>query len=110
MKSIYRESSPPLPITDSGVNKPQLYSDLLTFAIDHHHHQEQYDEQKPLFIDAVDPSRSLNKKQFRVLVRTLVAGFKACGVKRGDCVVVHLGNCVSILLSLFIYYIMLDFV
>jgi hypothetical protein len=68
-----------------------VYTDLLTFCFDG---PNQYDQRRPIFIDAQDPSRSLNASQFRLLVRTLIAGLKAHHVQRGDCVLVHLGNSV----------------
>lgn len=68
-----------------------VYTDLLTFCFDG---PNQYNQQRPIFIDAQDPSRSLNASQFRLLVRTLIAGLKAHHVQHGDCVLVHLGNSV----------------
>ncbi|PKY03567.1 acetyl-CoA synthetase-like protein [Aspergillus campestris IBT 28561] len=65
------------------------YTDLLSFAFQG---PVEYDQSRPLFIDAENPSRSLNASQFRLLVRTLIAGLKAHHVQRGDCVLVHLGN------------------
>ncbi|PLN75743.1 acetyl-CoA synthetase-like protein [Aspergillus taichungensis] len=65
------------------------YTDLLSFAFQG---PVGYDQSRPLFIDAENPSRSLNASQFRLLVRTLIAGLKAHHVQRGDCVLVHLGN------------------
>lgn len=79
---------------ESSVADPQpVYTDLLSFAFRGPAH---YDQQRPIFIDAEDPSRSFNAAQFRVLVRTLIAGLKAHHVQRGDCVLVHLGNSVSV--------------
>lgn len=69
-----------------------VYTDLLTFAF---RGPTAYEDQRPLFIDAEDPSRALNAAQFRLLVRTLIAGLQAHHVQRGDCVLVHLGNNVS---------------
>lgn len=69
-----------------------VYTDLLTFAF---RGPIAYDDQQPLFIDAEDPSRALSAGQFRLLVRTLIAGLQAHHVQRGDCVLVHLGNSVS---------------
>ncbi|OJJ81419.1 adenylate-forming enzyme AfeA [Aspergillus glaucus CBS 516.65] len=66
-----------------------VYTDLLTFAF---RGPIAYDDQQPLFIDAEDPSRALSAGQFRLLVRTLIAGLQAHHVQRGDCVLVHLGN------------------
>lgn len=65
------------------------YTDLLTFTFCG---PTLYNQSQPLFIDAEDPSRSFTATQFRQLTRTLIAGFKACGVQPGDCVLLHLGN------------------
>ncbi|KKK14974.1 hypothetical protein P175DRAFT_0490570 [Aspergillus ochraceoroseus IBT 24754] len=78
---------------ESSLARPQISdgvcTDLLSFCF---RGPVAYDEQQPLFIDAEDPSRSFNARQFRILVRTLIAGLKAHHVQRGDCVLVHLGN------------------
>lgn len=80
---------------DASLAFPQsgspLYTDLLSFTFCN----ANYDPNRPIFIDAEDPSRSLTVGQFRLLVRTLIAGLKAHHVQRGDCVLVHLGNNVS---------------
>lgn len=73
-------------------NMGSVYTDLLTFSF---HGPAQYDRRRPLFIDAEDPSRSLNAAQFRLLIRTLIAGLKAHNVQSGDSVLVHMGNNVS---------------
>lgn len=70
-----------------------VYTDLLSFAFNG---PVDYDKRQPLFIDAEDPSRSLNATQVRVLIRTLIAGLKTHNVESGDCVLVHLGNNVSL--------------
>jgi hypothetical protein len=69
-----------------------VYTDLLSFSF---HGPGQYDRRRPLFIDAEEPSRSLNAAQARLLVRALIAGLKTHQVESGDCVLVHLGNSVS---------------
>ncbi|PWY67174.1 acetyl-CoA synthetase-like protein [Aspergillus heteromorphus CBS 117.55] len=66
-----------------------MYTDLLTFAFRGPVH---HDPERPLYIDAEDPERSFNARQFETLVRMLIAGLKAHHVQRGDCVLVHLGN------------------
>ncbi|KAL3495150.1 hypothetical protein BJX62DRAFT_196181 [Aspergillus germanicus] len=80
-------------IGESSLARPQsgneVYTDLLTFCF---RGPVPYDENRPLFIDAENPSRSFSARQFRTLVRTLIAGLKAHHVQRGDCVLVHLGN------------------
>ncbi|KAL4988526.1 hypothetical protein BDW68DRAFT_91024 [Aspergillus falconensis] len=82
------ESSLARPQYGDNANE-QVYTDLLTFCF---HGPVPYDEGRPLFIDAEAPSRSFSARQFRTLVRTLIAGLKAHHVQRGDCVLVHLGN------------------
>lgn len=82
---------------ESSLAPPQFgdnrsYTDLLTFAFGG---PRPYNEHRPLFIDAEHPSCSLNALQFRLLVRTLIAGLKAHQVQKGDCVLVHMGNSVS---------------
>ncbi|OJZ87436.1 hypothetical protein ASPFODRAFT_132766 [Aspergillus luchuensis CBS 106.47] len=63
--------------------------DVVTFSLDA---QVEYDPFKPLFIDPQEPSRSLNATQFKFLVHTLIAGLKAHGLGRDDCVLLHTGN------------------
>lgn len=69
-----------------------INSDLLSFTFEG---PKPYTSNQPLFIDAEDTSRSFTAAQFRQLVQTLIAGFKAYGIQRGDCVLLHLGNSVS---------------
>ncbi|KAL4821250.1 hypothetical protein BDW67DRAFT_46310 [Aspergillus spinulosporus] len=82
------ESSLARPQYGDSANE-QVYTDLLTFCF---RGPVAYNEEQPLFIDAEAPSRAFNARQFRTLVRTLIAGLKAHHVQRGDCVLVHLGN------------------
>ncbi|KEF59596.1 uncharacterized protein A1O9_04442 [Exophiala aquamarina CBS 119918] len=58
-------------------------TDLLTWMFDD---CTPYDEDKPIYIDAVNPSRSISRRQARSMVRRLAAGFSRAGLKRGDCV------------------------
>lgn len=48
-----------------------------------------YDWDEPIYIDALEPSRSISARQAKKLVRQLAAGLKAIGVKKGDCVSIH---------------------
>ncbi|PYI03692.1 acetyl-CoA synthetase-like protein [Aspergillus sclerotiicarbonarius CBS 121057] len=66
-----------------------LSHDVVTFALEA---QAEYDPCEPLFIDGHEPSRSLNAPQFRFLVHSLIAGFKAHAMQPGDCVLIHTGN------------------
>lgn len=45
-----------------------------------------------MYVDVHDPARSISYNQARRLVRQLVAGMKAWGIQRGDCVVIHSFN------------------
>ncbi|PYI07073.1 adenylate-forming enzyme AfeA [Aspergillus sclerotiicarbonarius CBS 121057] len=64
------------------------HADVLSFAFNG---AVNYDEDRPLYIDAKDSSRSLSARQLRRLVRALIAGLKH-HIQKGDCVLVHLGN------------------
>ncbi|KAJ6076083.1 hypothetical protein N7499_008064 [Penicillium canescens] len=63
--------------------------DVVSFALDAQAH---YDTSEALIIDAHEPDRALSGAQLKLLVRTLMAGFRAHGVKKGDCVLVNLRN------------------
>ncbi|KAB8073942.1 hypothetical protein BDV29DRAFT_131233 [Aspergillus leporis] len=78
-----------LSLASPQLGNDRKYTDLLSFAFGS---PQPYDQQRPLYIDAEHPSCSLNSLQFRLLVRTLVAGLKAHNVQKGDCVLVHMGN------------------
>jgi hypothetical protein len=68
-----------------------VYKDLLTFALDDR--PVEYDEQRPIYIDAENPSWALNARQFRMLVRSLIAGLRhAADLREAECVLVHLPN------------------
>lgn len=72
-----------------------VYKDLLSFALDEQ--PVPYDEQRPLYVDAENPALSLNVRQVRVFVRTVIAGLRRrAGVETGDCVLVTLPNNVSL--------------
>src|SRR5277367_4233246 len=45
-----------------------------------------------IYIDAVNPSRSISSRQARSIIRKLVAGFHAAGLRKGDCVCLHSFN------------------
>ncbi|KAJ6005950.1 hypothetical protein N7451_003894 [Penicillium sp. IBT 35674x] len=84
----YWDVSAPTGVMDPLLGQ-DIHTDLLTFTFCG---PNPYNQNQPLFIDAEDPSRSFTGTQFRQLVRTLIAGFKAHGVQKGDCVLLHLGN------------------
>ncbi|CCD54855.1 similar to 4-coumarate-CoA ligase [Botrytis cinerea T4] len=62
--------------------------DLLSWIFDN----IPYDQDAMIYIDAADPSRSISASQARIIIRRLVAGFHAAGLKRGDCVCLHSFN------------------
>ncbi|EAW13267.1 uncharacterized protein ACLA_017140 [Aspergillus clavatus NRRL 1] len=61
--------------------------DVISYAFDN-----AYDVDRPILIDVHDPSRSISCRQARKIVRQLVAGLRAWGVKPGDCVAIHSFN------------------
>lgn len=77
----------PLDTSESSTN-----TDLVTFAFEG---SCEVDEKIPIYVDAEDPSRRLNKYQTRTLVKRFVAGFRAVGLQSGECVLVVLPNDVS---------------
>ncbi|KAF2791803.1 4-coumarate-CoA ligase-like protein [Melanomma pulvis-pyrius CBS 109.77] len=56
--------------------------DILSWMFD----EQTYDLDKPIYIDAAEPSRTICSRQARSTVRKLCAGFKAVGLEKGDCV------------------------
>lgn len=72
----------------SKVDKPGAV-DFVSFAFEA---QRAYPADKPLFIDAQDPGRSLNYAQTRSLVRKLISGLKASGLGKGDRVLLSVAN------------------
>ncbi|KAH8202033.1 hypothetical protein TruAng_003788 [Truncatella angustata] len=63
--------------------------DLVSFAFDVQAH---YDPEKPLYISAENPSISLNASQMNTLVKQLVAGFQAAGLRKGEAVLLCVPN------------------
>lgn len=53
---------------------------------------ENYDQNREIYLDPDNPGRSITASEARSLVRKLVAGFKAVGLQRGDCVCLHAFN------------------
>ncbi|GAB7348711.1 hypothetical protein MBLNU459_g7450t1 [Dothideomycetes sp. NU459] len=62
--------------------------DIVSWTFDH----VSYDQDKPIYMDASDPSRSISARQARRIVRQLAAGFRAIGLRPGDCVCLHTLN------------------
>ncbi|KAI1843048.1 hypothetical protein JX265_005172 [Neoarthrinium moseri] len=72
--------------------------DIVSFALDA---QASYNSDKPLYIDAADSSVSLSATQTECLVKQLIAGFRAAGLRKGDPVLVCMpNNCFYIALIL----------
>ncbi|KAJ5483836.1 Phenylacetyl-CoA ligase epaB [Penicillium diatomitis] len=63
-------------------------TDLLSYIFD----SPQYDQNKPIYVDAHRPTRSISCNQARHLIRQLIAGLRAAGLRRGDCVLIHSFN------------------
>ncbi|KAJ5897209.1 hypothetical protein N7504_007497 [Penicillium tannophilum] len=62
--------------------------DLLSYIFD----DPPYDQNKPIYIDAKNPSRSISCNQARSKIRKLIAGLRAAGFRKGDCVLIHSFN------------------
>ncbi|KAJ5934087.1 hypothetical protein N7466_003634 [Penicillium verhagenii] len=62
--------------------------DLLSFIFD----DPPYDQDLPIYVDAKNPSRSISCNQARLKIRKLIAGLRAAGLRRGDCVLIHSFN------------------
>ncbi|KAJ5365523.1 hypothetical protein N7517_008409 [Penicillium concentricum] len=63
-------------------------NDLLSYTFD----EPTYDQDQPLYVDVSNPTRSISCNQARKLVRRLIAGLRAAGLKKGDCVLIHSFN------------------
>lgn len=66
-------------------------SDLVSWAFGN----QSYDQDRVIYIDAEQPERTITAKQARQKVKQLVAGLKAAGLRKGDCVCIHAFNDVS---------------
>ncbi|KAK0937690.1 hypothetical protein LTR29_010690 [Friedmanniomyces endolithicus] len=63
--------------------------DILSWTFDDYKHV--WDE--PIYIDASSPDRlSISARQSKRLIRQLISGFRAIGLKKGDCVCAHSFN------------------
>ena len=51
-----------------------------------------YDQDAKIYIDPENRQRSISANEARITVRKFVAGWKAVGLKPGDCVCVHAFN------------------
>ncbi|EXJ60903.1 hypothetical protein A1O7_05056 [Cladophialophora yegresii CBS 114405] len=59
--------------------------DILSWMFD----EPRFDQEKAVYVDAIDPSKCITANQARVLIRQLIAGFHAAGVRPGDTVCIH---------------------
>lgn len=48
-----------------------------------------------VYVDTNDSTRTISCNQARVIIRQLIAGLRAAGVKPGDCIAIHSFNDVS---------------
>ena len=71
--------------------RPIPTKDILSWYFD----DPQCDQDKPIYIDAADPSRSYTQRQAKSAIQKIAAGLKALGLKKGDCVCLHSFNDVS---------------
>ncbi|KAF3927120.1 S-dihydroxybenzoyltransferase [Arthrobotrys entomopaga] len=62
--------------------------DLLTWLFSN----DQYDHDKPIFVDANHPERSMSTNEAKKMVKRMIAGLKSIGVKPGDAVCIHSFN------------------
>ncbi|KAF2741390.1 acetyl-CoA synthetase-like protein [Polyplosphaeria fusca] len=61
--------------------------DILSWA-----HDGVFDRNKPLYIDATDPSHNISAVSAEKFIRKLIAGFRRAGLKQGDTVLIHSFN------------------
>jgi len=67
---------------------PVPTKDIASWTFDNYTH----DWDDPLYIDGLNPSNSISPRQAYKLIRQLVAGFRAIGLQKGDCVCIHSFN------------------
>lgn len=79
-----------MPLPDSGTY-PLSHKDVVSFTFD----DPSYDQERPVLIDPADPSIYYSHDSARRLVRQLIAGLHAVGLKRGDTVCVHSFNSIT---------------
>ncbi|KAF2270820.1 acetyl-CoA synthetase-like protein [Lojkania enalia] len=52
----------------------------------------EYDQSKPLYTDATNPSNSISAARAKRLIKQLIRGFQEAGLKKGDTVLIHSFN------------------
>lgn len=79
-----------MPLPDSGTY-PLSHKDVVSFTFD----QPSYDVDRPVLIDPSDPSISYSHTSALKLVRQLIAGLRALGLREGDTVCLHGFNSIT---------------
>lgn len=51
-----------------------------------------YDQDAPIYIDALDPEKAISARQARTIIRKLIAGLRALGLHQGDCACINSFN------------------
>ncbi|KAJ9630887.1 hypothetical protein H2203_001414 [Taxawa tesnikishii (nom. ined.)] len=69
-------------VLKATVNLHVPSKDLLSWIFDN----RQYDLDKPMFLDALNPKRFTTSRQALTLVRQTAAGLLAAGLEKGDCI------------------------
>ncbi|KAK6387197.1 hypothetical protein LTS17_000463 [Exophiala oligosperma] len=70
-------------LADASV--PISNKDILSWIFD----EPLFDQDKPVYINASNPSESISGNQARKIIRQLASGFHAAGIRPGDCVCLH---------------------
>jgi len=66
-------------------------TDIPSWSFDH----VKYDEDEPIYIDALKPRNNYSAKSARSTVRKLIAGLRAFGLRQGDCACINSFNDIS---------------
>jgi 4-coumarate--CoA ligase len=75
----------PFPATS---HHPIPIKDINSWTFDNYPHNPD----SPVYISALNPNTSYSARQARQLIRQLIAGFKALGLQKGDCICIHSFN------------------
>ena len=63
-------------------------TDILSWSFD----QITYDQDQPIYIDALNPRNAISARQARTMVRKIIAGLRALGLQKGDCACINSFN------------------
>lgn len=63
-------------------------TDILTWSFD----SITYDEDKPIYVEALKPENSISARQARSMIRKLIAGLRSIGLQQGDCACINSFN------------------